>query len=103
MTFTKNDTAKNRLDLIPPEAIEAIGRALTYGATKYSANNWREGAAWSRYYAAALRHLNAWNGGEDNDPETGLSHLAHAGACLTILIGSQASALGTDDRWRREP
>lgn len=101
MTFVKHDSGKNRVDLLPPEALEEIGLVLAFGARKYADENWREGADWSRYYGAALRHLFAWKRGEDVDPETGLSHLAHASCCLMFLITSQQLELGTDDRWQR--
>lgn len=97
----KYDKDKTQLDLFPPEALEAIGQVLTYGANKYAAHNWRKGIDWSRLYGAALRHLNRWNAGEDIDPESGLPHLAHAGCCVVFLIASAQSGLGTDDRWRK--
>lgn len=37
----KDDGGKNRLDLIPPEVILALGQVMTYGAGKYGANNWQ--------------------------------------------------------------
>jgi hypothetical protein len=55
---------------------------------------------WSRYYGAALRHLNKWNSGVDVDDESGLPHLAHAGCCIAFLLASQISGHGTDDRFK---
>lgn len=98
MTFVKHDSGKPRLDLIPPRAAEIIGGVLAYGAKKYSASNWMQGADWSRYSGAALRHLFAFIKGEDNDPESGLPHLAHAACCVLFLLEYQAAGLGTDDR-----
>ena len=49
----KDDNGKNRLDLIPPEVILALGQVMTYGAGKYGANNW-QGVETDRYYAALL-------------------------------------------------
>lgn len=57
--------------------------------------------AWSRVYAAALRHLLAWWGGEDEDPETELSHLAHAACCVVFLVAYQGRGVGVDDRPHR--
>ncbi len=85
--------------------MEAIAEVLTFGASKYGANNWRRGARWGRYYAALLRHLFAWWRGQDLDPETGLSHLAHAGRCLVFLMEYQRNGWGgrrsfPGPRWR---
>lgn len=96
----KLDAGKNRLDLLDPFALEEIGRALTHGAQKYGEHNWRRGLAYSRLYAAALRHLFAWWRGEELDSETGLSHLAHAGCCVMFLLSYRVSTeRGIDDRW----
>lgn len=94
----KHDSGKNRLELIPYEAIEQIGLALTFGAKKYSDNNWRKGFKWSRLIGALLRHIFSWAAGHDKDPESGLSNLAHAGACLVFLIAHEQLNYGEDDR-----
>lgn len=83
----KNDQDKNRLDLIEPQFIEAVGEVLTFGAKKYEPNNWQKVEdAEDRYYAAALRHLLAWRKGETIDEESGLSHLAHAATNMMFLL-----------------
>jgi hypothetical protein len=96
----KDDHAKPRMDLIAPEAMVALARVLTFGAEKYAPRNWEKGMDWGRVYAAAQRHMWAWLAGEDNDPETGLSHMAHAMCCLMFLIAYQARGTGRDDRPR---
>ena len=96
--FVKDDNTKTRYDLLPPELLEETAKVLTFGAQKYSAHNWAQGASWSRYFSAMMRHMWAWWGGEDNDPETGFSHLAHAACCLSFLIAYQRRGLGEDDR-----
>jgi hypothetical protein len=92
--------SKPRLELLPGAALEQIAEVLTFGANKYGAHNWCRGARWGRYFAALLRHLFAWWRGEDLDPETGMSHLAHAGCCLLFLMEYQRNSWGTDDRFQ---
>jgi hypothetical protein len=73
----KLDDGKVMMDLIPPEALWAIGRVLTFGAKKYGRRNWEKGLAFDQVYAACERHIQAYRNGEVVDPETGESHLAH--------------------------
>ena len=93
MNGLKYDGDKPMLDLIPPEAIMAIGRVMTYGAQKYGPNNW-QGVEPRRYVAALLRHLMAYQAGEVNDPESGMPHLWHVAtnaAFLVVLGGEKPS------------
>lgn len=94
----KHDANKSRYDLIPPEGIEAIAQALTYGAGKYGPRDWESGMAWGKYFAACMRHLWAWWRGKGVDEESGLSHLAHAACCVVFLITYEARGVGEDDR-----
>jgi len=97
----KKDDNKNRLDLIPPQVIEAVGDILTHGAVKYASYNWFKGLKYSRVYGALQRHLNAWYRGEQNDLESGKPHLHHALCNLTFLITYEhyrAKFKGFDDR-----
>lgn len=97
--FVKSDAGKPRYDLLPQEFLELTAQVLTYGAQKYSANNWAKGADWSRYFSAMQRHLWAWWSGEDKDPETDITHLAHAACCLAFLMAYENRGLGKDDRF----
>lgn len=97
-TFQKFDGDKLRYDLMPPHAVAAIVAVLTFGAKKYAPGNWINAPTWSRYYAALQRHLHAWWSGEAVDPETGLSHLAHAGCCLVFLMEFERLRISVDDR-----
>lgn len=95
----KDDQDKIPLALLSSTALLQIGAVLQHGAAKYSANNWKSGIAYSRVLSACLRHLLAWNGGEDLDPESGLSHLAHAGCCIMFLLEFTKTHPGLDDRY----
>jgi hypothetical protein len=82
----KHDDGKLRLDLIPPEAIRALGEIFTHGCQKYGDRNWEQGIAPDRLYAACQRHLLAHRLGEATDPESGLPHLAHALCNLAMWL-----------------
>lgn len=98
----KEDIGKNRLDLLPVGPLEDIAEILTFGAKKYADHNWRNGFKWSRLLGACMRHLFAWSRGEKADPETGKSHLAHAGCCILFLLEHEKRGLGEDDRYKYE-
>lgn len=94
----KDDTGKVRMELLPPELLTAVATILTFGAQKYDDRNWEKGMNWGRVYGALLRHLTAWWSGEKSDPETGKSHLWHAGCCIAFLIAYEQRGAGNDDR-----
>ncbi len=86
VTGQKFDQDKIRLDLIPREMLEGLGRPLTYGVQKYASNNWRGGIEYSRVSGAALRHLSAWMSGEDIDADSGQKHIEQAFVNLGFLV-----------------
>lgn len=102
--FTENPkdrvgAGKPPLHLIPPaaEILESIVMGL--GARKYGEYNWRSSKVRTTIYiAAAKRHLAQWLDGQDDDPESGVSHLAHARACLGVLLDAIANKNVIDDR-----
>lgn len=94
----KFDGEKRRYDLVPYDALGEIIKALEFGANKYDDWNWLKGTKWTRYWAASMRHLTAWMMGESKDPESGLSHLAHAGVCILFLLTYERRKIGEDDR-----
>ena len=87
MEGRKYDQGKPEWWLLPFLAVQEIVKVLTYGSTKYDPFNWKKVPnAKNRYFSAFMRHVIAWWEGEQNDPETGFNHLAHAGCCLLYLL-----------------
>ena len=83
----KFDSIKPRAYLLPPKALLEVSKVLTVGAEKYDEENWRKlDNLQNRYTGAALRHLFAHMDGEELDPETNLSHIAHAVCCLLFKL-----------------
>jgi hypothetical protein len=76
-----------------------MARVMGLGAQKYGPYNWRDSSvAATVYLAAGQRHIAAFLDGENTDPESGASHLAHAAACMGILIDAFATGNVVDDR-----
>lgn len=85
------------------QAVARIAEVYAFGASKYADHNWRKGYAWSLSYGAMMRHLAAFWEGEDSDPESGLSHLAHAGFHILALIHYADHFPAKDDRPTTRP
>ena len=99
-TAIKFDQDKLPLHLLSTEAMNQTAAVLAFGAQKYAEHNWRNGFTWSRPLAAAMRHITAFNAGEDKDPESGLSHLAHAACCIMFLLEFEKTHPHLDDRYK---
>lgn len=79
MSGLKYDGGKLRWDLLPLDVVEKLVEIYEFGANKYGENNWRTiENGYRRCRAALFRHLTAYDKGEQADPESGKSHLAHA-------------------------
>lgn len=90
---------KAYLSTVPSQVLFELGLAMLEGACKYGRHNFRAvGVRASVYYDAAMRHLMAWWEGETDDPESHVSHLIKAMACLTVLRDAQMHAKMEDDR-----
>lgn len=98
----KHDSEKSGLQYLSPVWVIGVGHVLSFGAKKYADHNWRKGIHCSRLLAASLRHILAFMGGEDNDPETGLSHLHHASCCLMFASELHVTKPEFDDRYKEE-
>lgn len=96
---TKFDDDKPPLSLIDGGFLRGLSLALKFGAERYGVDNWRGGFRFRRLLAATLRHVTAFNDGEDLDSDSGLSHLWHAAACLMILDWVRRFRPSLDDRY----
>lgn len=86
---------------LDPAALLELAKVAGAGAKKYERFNYAKGYAWSLSYDALFRHVLAFLNGEDNDPDDGLPHMAHAAwHCLALLTFSLRGR-GTDDRFPR--
>lgn len=82
----KADGQKNRVDLLPYDALWDVAEVFTHGAQKYDDRNWEEGLEFHRLFGSLMRHMWAWWRGEDIDPDSGKNHLAHAGCNILMLL-----------------
>lgn len=102
-TAIKHDSGKANWSLMPWEAVEEINKVLEFGANKYAAHNWQqgEGFRYTRVLNSLLRHVFAYMRGEDLDPESGLSHMAHAGCNVLFILYyiKNKSRYKNDDRY----
>jgi hypothetical protein len=90
MSNVKPRNVKPPMRLLPYRPLRAIVGALHDGAAKYKENNWREPSDDTRevYTSAAMRHLMAFAEPDCDDvaDDSGIHHLANAGACIVILL-----------------
>lgn len=70
---------------IDPNFILGIGEVLTKSRAKYEHFNWCKPTKLSTPYESLMRHLMAFQSGEETDKETGSHHLLHAATNLMFM------------------
>ena len=93
----RKNERKNRLELLPPEWLCALGEVTTRGSFKYAERNWERGMRKSIMVGCALRHLLKRVCGEIYDPETGCAHTAMAAWNMLALMSYDIRGIGEDD------
>lgn len=83
--FIKADDEKIEPSLIDVDWYEDTVRVLTFGAKKYSKDNWKKCTEPERYINALERHLLEVKKGNFIDSESGCSHLAHL-SCNAMFL-----------------
>ena len=70
---------------IDPDFILGIGEVLTKSREKYDAFNWQKDTPFSVPYESLMRHLMAFQKGEEFDKESGCHHLLHIATNVMFL------------------
>lgn len=98
----KHDQEKPDMSCLSPIAMVKVAQVMTFGKRKYAKDNWRGGISYTRLIAASLRHIFSYLGGESLDPETGVSHLAHAICDLQMILEFEDTMPEMDDRYKQK-
>lgn len=102
MEAKKFDSDKLDYTLVQPAMVKAISESMGFGAKKYGRDNYRLGGFSNmRLTASLLRHVFAYIGGEDNDPESGLPHLSHMAANVQMLVTLTDDGTLKDERFTK--
>lgn len=92
---------KPELSQIPFETEVEVAKVFMYGQKKYTRNNWKNGFKYSSLVDSTLRHFIAWFNGQEIDPESGLTHMAHFHTNVEILHWyTLHPEKGEDDRYK---
>lgn len=100
----KYDEGKTDWLILPNDSLQQIVKALKYGEKKYSRGNFAKGKGlkYSRLLNSLLRHIYTFANPNksDIDKESGIHHLALAGANILMLLYFVTSKTHTknDDR-----
>lgn len=92
------NTGKPGSSELDPAFIMGIADVMTKAREKYDRANWAKGNDWSVPYDSMMRHLMAFQAGDDFDKETGKHHLLHAATNIMFLYYYYNNFPELDDR-----
>jgi hypothetical protein len=82
------------------DGLEEVARVRAFGAAKYGQWNYKGGMPWMKLLGSCTRHLAAYIRGEDKDPESGYSHLAHLVLDALMVLEYHKYHPKLDDRYK---
>jgi hypothetical protein len=99
MAGLRYNTGKLKWSLVSWKALAPMVRVLMFGAEKYDDHNWKKGLKYTEVTESLQRHLNAFIEGEENDPESKLSHVGHILCNAMFLSYMSVYKKDMDDRY----
>ena len=90
---------KPKWSLVPQSSLIPMVRVLEFGAKKYEAFNWMKGMSVIEISESLKRHLDSFMEGEDNDQESGISHIGHIMCNALFLSWMMENRPDKDDRF----
>jgi len=90
---------KAKWGLVPQSALLPMVEVLEFGAKKYAAHNWMKGLSIVEICESMKRHLDAFMENENNDPESGISHIGHIQCNALFLAWMMENRPDMDDRF----
>lgn len=92
----KNSQHKSMMHLVPLNVIRGVSDVYTDNFALYGEDWKRLPKAQSIFYDAALRHLEAWQSGEEYDPEDGKMHIIKVVANFIFVAWHELMGKGKD-------
>jgi len=83
---------------IDPQFILGIGEVMTIAREKYPHFNWQKDTKFSTPYESMMRHILAFQSGEDYDSQSKCHHLLHAASNIMFLYYYFCNQPQNDDR-----
>ena len=99
MAGLRYNTGKLKWSLVSWKALAPMVRVLMFGAEKYDDHNWKKGLKYTEVTESLQRHLNAFIEGENDDPESKLSHVGHILCNAMFLSYMSLFRKDMDDRY----
>ena len=96
----RHNSGKLQWSLVSWKALAPMVQVLMFGAKKYSAWNWTKGLKYTEICESLLRHTHAFMEGEDDDPESKLTHVGHILCNAMFLSYMSLFKKDMDDRSR---
>src|SRR5690606_18128985 len=95
-------TKAAQLGALDPLSLLELAEVAGLGSEKYDYHNFLRGYDWNLSFDALQRHALLFWSGEDDDPESGKSHMAHVAWHALCLLAFSLRGIGNDTRFTRE-